>query len=81
MAFKPDIVQVVALDTLVDPILVPSRYNRMVPVKALGRVPVTEVALAVYDPVIEGHTVVAAKAVAAVDVALAAQLPFCCVVV
>ena len=45
--FNPDIVQVVALVTEVEPILVPSRYNRIVPVNAPGIVPVTAVALAV----------------------------------
>jgi hypothetical protein len=74
-------VQVVALVTDVDPISVPSRYNLTVPVKELGKVPVTEVVLAVYDPVMVGQTVVAARAVAAVEAALAAQVPFCWVAV
>ena len=79
--FNPEIVQAVALETLVEPMPVPSRYNRTMPVNALGSVPVTEVALAVYDPVIVGHTVVAANAAAAVEAVLVAQVPFCCVAV
>jgi hypothetical protein len=71
----------VALVTAADPILTPSRYSRTVPVKALGKVPEMVLSLAVYEPVMEGQTVVAAKAVAAVDALLMAQLPFCCVAV
>jgi hypothetical protein len=67
----------VALVTETDPIFTPSRYSRTVPVKELGKVPETVLALAVYEPVMEGQTVVAAKAVAAVEVLLMAQLPLC----
>ena len=39
--------QLVALVTATEPILIPSIYNLMVPVNELGKVPVTVVALAV----------------------------------
>ena len=71
----------VAPDTLVESMIVPSRYNRILPVNAPGSVPIIVSVLAVYDPVIAGHTVVAANAVAAAEAALAAQLPFCWVAV